>query len=154
MDTHRIAGLLAELRADPRVEAAAMDGDDLVVRTGGEFVRFASDPEHERTACWAQARRLSAGEAKPAARAARRYNSGVKEATRLTMGLFLEGNALILGRSVDKGELDAAELLGLAGEIAAGLADARSLVEATLEEQRAAERQAFAAPGDVPLVRA
>jgi len=153
MDKHRIAEALAELRANPRVEAVAMDGDDLVVRIG-EFVRFASDPEHARTACWAQVRLLSSGEAKPAATAARRYNSSLKEGTRMTMGLFLEGNALILGRSVDKDDLAAADLLALADEVQASLPAARSLVETTLEEQRAAERQAMVAAGDVPLVRA
>ena len=70
------------------------------------------------------------------------------------MGLYVEGNALILGRSIDGEALDDAELIDAAVGLRAALDPARALLDGTLEETRRDRRRRPPTSGDAPLIRA
>ncbi|MEI2384473.1 hypothetical protein [Breoghania sp. JC706] len=144
--------LLAALAADPRVGAVVAEGDDLVLRMDGEILRLTQDTQNGRTVCWADIRILQPSEIAGGAAAARRYNATVQLESGLTMGFFLKGNALVLGKSLDVPEMAPGEAAGVAHRVCDGLRPARALLDAVLEDARCDDRRTLQ-QGDEALIR-
>ncbi|PTW56636.1 hypothetical protein C8N35_11199 [Breoghania corrubedonensis] len=144
--------LFAALAADPHVDAVVAEGDDLVLRMEGEILRLTQDTENGRTVCWADMRKLQPSEIAGGAAAARRYNATLQVDSGLTMGFFLKGNALVLGKSFDVREMPPAEAVGAARRVLDGLSPARALLDAVLEDMHHDESRALQ-QGDGPLMQ-
>lgn len=128
--------LLPVLEQEDRVDAVAAGAGDLVLGLDGEVLCLTQDSEFGRMVCWGDARKLQPGEFSGGVAAARRYNGSLQSTSGLTMGFYLKGNALVLGKSFDTPEMSPEDAVNAALGVRDGLGVARGLLDTVLEEMR------------------
>ncbi len=133
MTNHLLETVMPSLESDARIASVEADGEDLIVHIDGALLRMALDREHGRTACWAEVRKLLSDEIDGGATAALRYNATLRAATALSMGLYLPGNSLTLGKSVDADAITAEAAIDVALKVGGGLEEARTLLDDVLD---------------------